>query len=121
MICESKMKQILHSKILVGHLIIVLLVSCVICGFLYILGIPLIYWFSFGEGEAAAQIESKPINIFTGDWCALISVLIAFIPLVLKNFRLGRFSRSKSYLITAPILVILYLFRFQIGEFFLGL
>jgi hypothetical protein len=79
----------------------VLIAAVLLCTFLYVLGIPIIYWLAFGEGVQTVTIEGLPINIFIGNWGALIITLFCY---------------AKSYLITIIIVFILYLFRLQMGN-----
>lgn len=110
------MKQIFKSNISFLHFSLVLISSVLLCTFLYVLVIPITYWLAFGEGAESARIESLPINIFIGNWGALILMLFVYaIPLAV-NFKQKNFQYAKSYLITIIIVSILYLFRLQIGN-----
>jgi hypothetical protein len=110
------MKQILKSKISFWHFFFVLIAAVLLCTFLYVLGIPIIYWLAFGEGVQTVTIEGLPINIFIGNWGALIITLFCYaIPLAV-NFNQKNSHYAKSYLITIIIVFILYLFRLQMGN-----
>jgi len=110
------MKQILKSNISFWHFSLVLIATVLLCGFLYVFVIPIAYWLAFGEGAESARIESLPINIFIGNWGALILILfVCAIPLAV-NFKQKKFQYAKSYLITIIIIFILYLFKLQIGN-----
>ena len=69
----------------------------------------------------AAQIENLPNNIFILNWAALMVVLmIAYLKLI-KYTKEQELRKAKSYLVTALILIGMYLFRFQIGNFLIEL
>lgn len=110
------MKQILKANISFWHFSLVLISSVLLCTFLYVLAIPIGYWLAFGEGAKSSRIDNLPINIFIGNWGALILILLACsIPLAV-NFKQKNFQYAKSYLITIIIVFIFYLFRLQIGD-----
>ena len=113
--------KLLTSQTPKVHFILVLSIGLFICSFLYILGVPLIYWFAFGEGEVSARVGSQPFNIFVGNWGALITVLIIGGIGVIKNLRTKDFSHAKSYIISGLIIIGLYIFRSKIEEFLIGI
>ena len=104
-------REILNAKIPVVHFLLTL----ILCSSLYILIIPIFYWFSFGEGETAARIESLPFNTFISDWAALIIVLIISFSGLIRNIKRD-LCKAKSYLLTAIIITGLYFFRFVTGQ-----
>jgi hypothetical protein len=110
------MEQLFKSKISFWHFSLVLIATVCLCTFLYVLGIPIIYLLALGEGVKSVMIESMPINIFTGNWGALIITLfICAVPLAV-NVNHTNFQCAKSNLITIIIIFIFYLFRSQIGN-----
>lgn len=104
-------KAILNSKTKIWHLLFVFIISTLTCYFLYILIIPLIYWSALGEGAESARIEALPINLFIGEWAALIFIVLALFILIWINLKKDRTDKAKSFLLTLFILIILYLFR----------
>ncbi|PWS31264.1 hypothetical protein [Pedobacter paludis] len=105
------LKIILNSKTKIWHLLLVFTVSTLTCYFLYILIIPLIYWGAYGEGAESERIEALPINLFIGEWAALIFVVLALFILTWINLKKDRTNKAKSFLLTLFILILLYLFR----------
>lgn len=77
------------------------------------------YWSLFGEGEELGRIQSLPLNIFIANWSALIIVLSFIFTRLFTNIRTHDLARAKSYLLTGFIIIILYLFRNQVGDFLL--
>src|SRR5688572_7564986 len=118
---RQSFKNIVTAKISTKHFLLVLLLLFLFCSILYALIIPIFYWFAFGEGEIAAQIESLTINTIILNWGALIIALTISTFSLIKNLKVGSFSKAKSYLLSAPILIALYFFRFNIGEFLIDL
>ena len=112
------MKQILKSYISFWHFSLVLILAVVLCSFIYVLVIPIVYWLAFGEGAESARIESLPINIFIGNWGALILVLAGSTIALIFNSRRQNFSHAKSYLLAIVVVFVLYLFRLQIENLF---
>lgn len=112
------MKQILKSNISFWHFSLVLVLAVVLCSFIYVLVIPIVYWLAFGEGAESARIESLPVNIFIGNWGALILVLAGATIALIFNARRQNFSHAKSYLLTIVVVFVLYLFRLQIENLF---
>lgn len=113
---SNHMNQLVNSKISFVHLSIVLVVAVLLCFFIYVLAIPIGYWMAFGEGAESSMIDSLPINIFIGNWGALILVLFTCTIALFINVKRQNFIYAKSYLITMVIVPILYLFRLQIGN-----
>lgn len=114
------MKEILKSKTAPLHLLIVFLMTFILCGFVWFLAIPLIYWFAFGEGAKAARIDELPINLFIENYGALIIVLILCLFRIFINYKKQRLNYAKSYLLTFIIISILYIFKIQIAELIIG-
>jgi hypothetical protein len=85
------------------------------------LAIPLVYWFAFGEGETASRIVEIPINTFILNWGALLITLILCITAISYNNRKGKVRKAKSYLLTAVIISVIYVFRTPIIDLFIGL
>jgi hypothetical protein len=108
------MKQILKSNISFWHFSLVVIATVLLCGFLYVFVIPIAYWLAFGEGAEFARIESLPINIFIGNWGALILVLASSTIALIFNALRQNFSHAKSYLLAILVVFVLYLFRLQI-------
>ena len=115
------MKEILNAKTSFGHLSIVFILALLICVFLYMLGIPLIYWATYGEGASSDRINEMPIHIFIENWGALILILLLCAIAMRYNFNKREIRRSKSYLITATVISVLYIFRNPIIDIFIGL
>lgn len=113
------MKEILSAKTSIWHLLVVFLTAIFLCTFLYMLGIPLVYWSAFGEGQESARIEEMPINIFIGNWGALILILVCCSIAFAYNFKKQDLKHAKSYFIIALLITALYLFRNLIIEFFI--
>jgi len=112
------MEQIIKSKLSFWHFLLVLILAVLLCTFLYLLVIPIVYWLAFGEGAESARIESLPVNIFIGNWGALILVLAgSTIALIFNSWR-QNFMHAKSYLLTIVVVFVLYLFRLQIENLF---
>ena len=112
-----KINAIIKSKILIWHFLLVFIGAFFVCASLYMLIIPVIFWMALGEGAASARIESLPLIIFIGEWGALIFTILLCVIFILINLKKLNFQRTKSYLLTAVIISILYLFRTQIGDF----
>lgn len=70
-------RETLRARTRSVHFFIVFITALTTCSLLYIFGIPVLYWMAFGEGEFSRQIESLPVNIFIGNWGALMVVLLA--------------------------------------------
>ena len=111
------MNKILNAKTSIWHLLIVFLALVFLCTFFYMLGIPLIYWGAFGESQESSRIENLPINIFIGNWGALVLILLVCFIALLYNFKKQDLKHSKSYFITAILISVLYLFRNPIIDF----
>ena len=109
-------RRIFNAEILLVHFLLKFLLLFLLSSSLYILIIPLFYWFSFGEGETATRIANLPLNAFTLNWAALIVVLIITFSGIKRNVNRD-LSKAKSYLLTGIIITGLYFFRFEIGEF----
>jgi len=112
------MKQILRSNISFWHFSLVIISSVLLCTFLYVLAIPIVYWLAFGEGAESARIENLPINIFIGNWGALILVLASSTIALIFNTLRQNFSHAKSYLLAIVVVFVLYLIRLQIENLF---
>ena len=115
------MNEILNSKSSFGHLSIVFILTLLICLFIYMLGIPLIYWSTYGESASSDRIDEMPIHIFIENWGALIFILLLCAIAMRYNFNKRESTRSKSYLITATVITGLYIFRNPIIDIFIGL
>ncbi|GEO02523.1 hypothetical protein AAE02nite_01870 [Adhaeribacter aerolatus] len=114
-------REILNAKTPLIHFLLILVLSFLLCSSLYILIIPIFYWFSFGEGESAARIASLPLNTFILNWAALIVVLIITFGRLKTNVKRDNLSKAKSYLLTGIIITGLYFFRLVIGESLINL
>lgn len=114
------MNQILRAKLNVIHFLLVCISAILSGSVIYMLGIPIAFFILFGEGQRSSVIESLPINMFIGNWGAVILVLLICAISLVVNLRQKNFEYTKSYLITMVIVFLLYLFRFQIGTFFIG-
>lgn len=115
------MKEILNTKTSFRHLLIVFILALFICVFLYMLGIPLIYWTTYGEGSASERIDEIPLHIFIENWGALFIILLLCVIATTYNFSRRKLRHSKSYLVTAIVISFLYIFRNPIIEIFIGL
>ena len=115
------MKEILNSKTSFGHLSIVFILTLLTCLFIYMLGIPLIYWSTYGESASSDRIDEMPIHIFIENWGALILVLLLCAIAMHYNFNNLEIRRSKSYLITATVISVLYIIRNPIIDIFIRL
>ena len=115
------MREILKSKISALHFSIVFATAFLLCAFLWFLAVPLVYWLAFGEGQMATKIGELPINIFIGNWGALIFIFILCIFRALNNQKRKRFSNAKSYLLTFAVIFILYLLRNPIADLMISL
>lgn len=104
-------KIILNSKIKIWHLLLVFTISTLTCYLLYILIIPIIYWSVYGEGAESARIETLAINLFIGEWGALIFITSILIILIAINLKRHKIDIAKSFLLTIFILLPLYFFR----------
>lgn len=113
---KHNIKEILIAKTSFEHFSIVFFCALVLSSFLYFFAIPLIYWIIFGEGEAAARIEEMSINLFIVNWGAIIITLLLCVTALAYNKTKSNFKHGKSYLITAIIISVLYIFRSQIGH-----
>lgn len=109
-------RETLRAKTLIVHFFIVLITALTTCSLLYVFVIPVLYWMAFGEGEASERIESLPVNIFIEDWGALIVVLAACAIGMCWQVNKDSYSRAKSFLLAGILLVLIYLFRSQIGD-----
>ncbi len=109
-------KETLRAKTLTVHFFIVFITALIICSLLYVFVIPVVYWMSFGEGAVSEQIESLPVNIFIGNWGALIVVLVACAIGMYWQLNKNLYSRAKSFLLVGILLAVIYLFRVQIGN-----
>jgi len=85
------------------------------------LGIPLIYWATFGEGASSDRTYEMPIHIFIENWGALIIILLACAIAMIYNLNKRDIRHSKSYLITAAVISVLYIFRNPIIDVFIGI
>jgi hypothetical protein len=88
-----------------------LVATALVTAFLYLFLIPFAFWGIYGESASADRIGRLPLSMFVGEWISLIAVLIFLALSLIKNIRHGNLSNAKSYLLVAPILFILYLFR----------
>ena len=111
--------DILKSKTPIVHFSLVFLIAFITCALLYILIFPLTYWSLFGEGAESERIESLPFNVFIANWSALILVLSFIFTRLYTNIKTHNLARVKSYLLTSFMIIVLYLFRNQIGNFLL--
>jgi hypothetical protein len=114
------MRKILNAKISSRHFSAVFIIALLFCSFLYIFGIPIIYWFAFGEGEASSRIDEIPINAFIQNWGALIVILLMCLVAWIYNINKQEFRFAKSYMITAIIILVIYIFRIPIAELLIG-
>ena len=114
------MGKILNAKTSFKHFSAVFIIAFLFCSFLYILGIPLIYWFAFGEGEASSRIAKKPINAFIQSWGALIVILLICLVAWIYNINKQEFRFAKSYMITAITISVIYIFKIPIAELLIG-
>ncbi|MFW0717345.1 hypothetical protein [Pedobacter sp. N23S346] len=102
---------ILNSKTKIWHFLLVFIISTLTCFLSYILLIPIIYWGAYGEGAESARIEALPINVFIGEWGAIIFIILTLIILMGINLKKHKIERTKSFLLTLFIIVPLYFFR----------
>ena len=115
------MREILKSKISALHFSIVFATAFLLCAFLWFLAIPLVYWLAFGEGQMATKISELPINIFIGNWGALIFIFLICLLGTLNSRSRKRFSNAKSYVMTFAVIFILYLLRNPIADLMISL
>lgn len=113
----DKINAIIKSKILIWHFLLVFIGAFFICSLLYVLIIPIVFWMALGESAESDRIASLPFNMFMGEWVALILTILLCAILALINLKKLNLPRAKSYLLTAVIISILYLFRTKIGDF----
>lgn len=118
---KHNMKEVLNVKTAFRHLSIVFILTLFICVLLYMLGIPLIYWVTFGEGASSDRIYEMPIHIIIENWGALIIILLACAIAMKYNLNKRDIRHSKSYLITAMVISVLYIFRNPIIDVFIGI
>jgi hypothetical protein len=110
-------RNILNSKTLYIHLACSLIFAWAFVNAMFIFIVPFIYWSLFGEGATSERIASTPLNMFLGNYGALIIGLILTIAWAYKSIHNNSMSKAKSYLITAFSIVILYPFRSSISDF----
>lgn len=115
------MKKILSSKTSFAHLLIVVIIAFIISALLFMFVIPVLYWFAYGEGAESARIEALPINTFILNWGALILTILISGMSMAYQYKKQNFRYAKSYLMTAIIISLLYLFRIPIADIFIGL
>lgn len=106
--------ETLRAKTLTVHFLVVFITALTTCWVLYVFVIPVLYWTSFGEGSVSEEIESLPVNIFIGNWGALIAVLLACAIGMYWQLKKNLYGQGKSFLLTGIILTAIYFFRDQI-------
>lgn len=113
----DKINAIIKSKILIWHFLVIFIGAFFICTLFFALIIPIIFWMSLGESAESDRLASLPLNMFIGEWGALVFTILLCVIFILINFKKLNFRRAKSYLLTGVIILILYLFRVHIGGF----
>ena len=111
------MIDIIKSKTALLHFLIVFIVTLLACGLIWFLVIPLVYWLTFGEGEASARIDNLYINIFISNWLPLILVFTFCMLGIINNYKKHRLSNAKSYFLTFIFIWIIYAFKISIAGF----
>ncbi len=114
---SDKINEVIKSKILVWHFLLVFIASFMICALFYSLIIPIIFWMILGESAGSDRIADLPFNMFIGEWGALILTILPCIIFTLINLKELSFRKAKSYLLSGVIISTLYLFRIPIGDF----
>lgn len=104
-------KEIINSETKWAHFILFLSIAVVLSIFIYILGIPLIYFFMYGSGEGAGSVSDLPLSTFIFEWGSLLIVLAISALGFFRHSHKQDASRAKSYLLAAVIVTILYLLR----------
>jgi hypothetical protein len=115
----QKIVNTLKSKLVLIHFLLVSLIAIVSCLILYAQILPLAYVIIFGEGANSERIESSPINILFSNWSPLFIVLLFLLVGLFTNISKYNLARAKSYLLTAIVIVPIYLFRNQILDLLL--
>lgn len=91
------------------HFLFFLIIGVAYSAFLYILVIPLIYFYNYGGGASSAGITNLLIHKFIVEWGALVFVLLTSLSCVYTNLKQQDLRRAKSHLLTAFIVTVLYL------------
>lgn len=112
----NKINELIRSKVLVWHFLLVFVCAFFICSLFYWLIIPIIFWMILGESAESDRIASLPFNMFIGEWSTLILIIFLSIVFILINLKRLNYQKAKSYLLTGIIISILYLFSYQIAN-----
>jgi succinate dehydrogenase hydrophobic anchor subunit len=113
----TRFQEIFKARLHLTHFLLSLLTGLVLLPFLYFFLIPLTYWFIYGEGEVAAKVVEQPANVFLQDWGALIIAVFFYFIGLFNALRFSRPSKAKSYALVGLILIVIYPFRREIGDF----
>ena len=118
---NGSLTQTRNSKLELKHFLSTFLLGFILTSFIYILLIPLTYWGLFGEGEMASRITDRPLNFFIIEFGAMTLVLCICGILAFLTYKKGKISKTKSYILTGILLSIMFIFRFEIGNFIINL
>lgn len=108
------MREILKSKLSLLHFSIVFLGNLLLFSVIWFL-IILSYWFVFGEGAKASEIDELPINVLIENFLPLIIVLFLCAYMLFNNYKKKKLSLAKSYLLNFILISMLYLFKHPIA------
>ncbi len=112
----ADLKELIKARLPITHFVGVSFLGLVLVLLSYFFFIPLIYWAIYGEGAISQKIAEQPIHMFLGEWGALLVALILCGIFFLRAFRL-RPERAKSYFLVGGLLLFIYPFRQEIGDF----
>lgn len=107
-------KDIIKSKTEWIHFLFFFIIGVSLSAFLYVLVIPLMYWSIYGSGASSDEDVNLPVHVFIMEWGALIVVLLMSLSGIYINIKQQDLRRTKSHLLTAFIVTVLYLFRLPI-------
>ena len=117
----SALRKLIKAKLPIVHFVTLSILSILFVLFSYVFFIPLIYWTLYGEGETSAKVAEQPFNAFIYEWGALIIALCLCGICFYRTLRHRKFDRAKSYFLVAMLLLIIYTFRQEIGDYFVAL
>ena len=109
------------AKISYSHLLCSTLIGFCFTAFLYIIVIPLAYFFLYGSGASSSRIVERPLHHFILEWGALCLLITVLVVIAINAVRSSKIEKARAYVLAAILLTILYLFRLSVGNFLLGL
>lgn len=113
----NALRKIIKAELPIVHFVTLSILLILFVSLLYVFFIPLIHWTLYGEGEISARVSEQPVNVFIYEWGALVIALCLCGICFYRALQHRKPDRAKSYFLAAILLLVVYIFRQEIGDF----